>query len=125
VHDAVHAAEAETGLQFCVYLGPAPGNMRELAERLFAGAESEGQRPAVLIAVGTAERKVEILTAEWAQARVPDAACAEAIEMMRPSLVEGAYDAALVVAVGHLASVAGNGTPQAGGVELPDLFDDR
>ncbi|MCU1487577.1 MAG: hypothetical protein JWN67_4323 [Actinomycetia bacterium] len=124
VRDAVHAAEATTGLQFCVYLGPAPGGTRELAERLFAGAESEGQRPAVLIAVGTAERKVEILTADWAQARVSDAACAEAIEMMRASLVEGAYDAALVVAVGHLAAVAGNGTPQAGGVELPDLFDE-
>jgi hypothetical protein len=125
VRDAVHAAEATTGLQFCVYLGPAPGGTRELAERLFAGAESEGQRPAVLVAVGTAERKVEILTAEWAQARVPDAACAEAIDLMRAALVEGAYDDALVVAVGHLAAVAGSGTPQVGGVELPDLFDER
>ena len=44
---------------------------------------------------------------------------------MRPSLVEGAYDDALVTAVGHLASVAGTGTPQVGGVELPDLFEER
>jgi uncharacterized membrane protein YgcG len=125
VQDAVHAAEASTGLQFCVYLGPAPGGTRELAERLFAGAESEGQQPAVLVAVGTAERKVEILTAEWAQPRVPDEACAEAIDLMRPSLVDGAYDAALVAAIEHLAAAAGVGTPRVGGVELPDLFDER
>jgi uncharacterized membrane protein len=124
VHDAVHAAEAETGLQFCVYLGPAPGNTRELAERLFAGAEAEGQQPAVLIAVGTTEHQVEILTADWARTRVPDAACEEAIERMRPALRERAYDDALVAALGHLAAVAGNGTPAAGGVEFPDLFDE-
>jgi uncharacterized membrane protein len=125
VQDAVHAAEAETGLQFCVYLGPAPGNTRALAERLFAGAEAEGQQPAVLVAVGTTDRQVEILTAEWAQGRVSDAACEAAIELMRPHLQQQAYDDALVAAVGYLAGAAGQGTPTAGGVELPDLFDER
>jgi uncharacterized membrane protein YgcG len=125
VRDAVHEAEASTGLQFCVYLGPAPGGTRALAERLFAGAESEGQQPAVLLAVGTAERSIEILTADWARPRVSDEACAQAIEKMRPSLQAGAYDDALVLALGHLASVAGAGVPAAGGVELPDLFEER
>jgi uncharacterized membrane protein YgcG len=125
VRDAVHAAEATTGLQFCVFLGPAPGPTRELAERLFAGAESEGQQPAVLVAVATNQRQVEILTADWARARVPDAACHEAIERMRPALQTGDYDHALVAAVEHLAAVAGAGTPAEGGVELPDLFDER
>jgi uncharacterized membrane protein YgcG len=125
VRDAVHEAEASTGLQFCVYLGPAPGGTRELAERLFAGAESEGQRPAVLLAVGTTERTIEILTADWARERVPDDACADAIERMKPALQSGAYDDGLVTAVRHLASVAGTGTPAVGGVELPDLFDER
>jgi uncharacterized membrane protein YgcG len=125
VRDAVHAAEARTGLQFCVYLGPAPGGTRELAERLFAGAEHEGQQPAVLLAVGTAERRVEILTADWARDRLPDAECEAAIELMRPELVAGHYDHALVAAVEHLATVAGGGRPRVGGVELPDLFDER
>ena len=124
VRDAVHAAEASTGLQFCVFLGPAPGPARELAERLFAGAESEGQHPAVLVAVATNQRQVEILTAEWARARLPDAACEQAIERMLPSLREGAYDQALVDAVTHLAAAAGAGAPAPGGVELPDLFEE-
>jgi uncharacterized membrane protein YgcG len=125
VRDAVHAAEARTGLQFCVYLGPAPEGTRDLAERLFAGAENEGQQPAVLIAVGTAERRIEILTADWARERVPDAECEAAIERMRPALLDGSYDLALVAAVEHLADVAGTGAPKVGGVELPDLFDER
>lgn len=125
MRDAVHAAEATTGLQFCVYLGPTPGPTRELAERLFASAEAEGQHPAVLVAVGTNQHQVEILTAEWARERVPDEACADAIERMRPALRSGAYDQALVDALDHLAAVAGTGTPSPGGVELPDLFDER
>jgi hypothetical protein len=40
-------------------------------------------------------------------------------------LQAGAYDEGLVTAVRHLASVAGIGTASAGGVELPDLFEER
>jgi uncharacterized membrane protein YgcG len=120
----VHAAEAETGLQLGVYLGPAPGDARELAERLFATAAAEGQ-PAALIVVATTARRVEILTAEWARHRLPDEACEQAIALMRPALQTGAYDDALVVALAHLASVAGTGEPRPGSTDLPDLFDEE
>ena len=125
VRGAVEEAEASTGLQFCVYLGPATDDPRELAERLFLGAEHEGQHPAVLLAVCTTQHRVEILTADWVRERIPDASCDTAIELMRPALRSGAYDEALVTAIGHLASVAGTGDRRAGGVELPDFFDER
>jgi uncharacterized membrane protein YgcG len=124
VRDAVHAAEAETGLQFGVYLGPTPGDTRELAERLFATAAADGQ-PAALIVVATSARRVEILTADWARGRLPDEACEEAIALMRPSLQAGVYDDALVIALAHLARVAGTGAPGSGSAELPDLFDEE
>ena len=79
----------------------------------------------MLIAVGTVERRVEILTADWIRERIPDEACEAAIDAMRPDLVAGHYDSALVKAVEHLAHVAGAGRPKVGGVELPDLFDER
>lgn len=125
VAEAVDAAEELTGLQFCVYLGPAPGDTRALAERLFAGAEAKGQQPAVLVAVGTHEHRVEILTADWVRDRVPDAACADAIERMKPALRRRAYDHALADALTHLAAVAGPGRPPDGDVELPDVIDER
>lgn len=125
VRNAVHEAEASTGLQFCVFLGPATEDARELAVRLFLGAEHEGQHPAVLVAVCPTQHRVEILTAEWARTRVPDEACAEAIELMKPALRAGHYDDALVQALGYLAEVAGTGEKRAGGIELPDLFDER
>lgn len=125
VAEAVDAAEELTGLQFAVYLGAAPGDTKELAERLFVAAELKGQQPAVLVAVSTAEHRVEILTAEWAQTRVPDAACDATIEMMRPALKSSKYDEALVLGVRHLAEVAGPGVSAAGDVELPDFFDER
>jgi uncharacterized membrane protein YgcG len=96
---------------------------RELAERLFATAAADGQ-PAALVVVATTGRRVEILTADWARSRLPDAACEEAIELMRPALLAGSYDDALVIALGHLASVAGVGDARPGATDLPDLFDE-
>ena len=123
VQDAVHAAEAHTGLQFCVYLGPSEEEPRALAERLFETASQEGH-PAVLLLVSPNHRRVEILTADFAVERVPDAACEAAIELMRPLLRDGAYDEALVRALAHLSEVAGVGIEDAEG-ELPDFFDER
>lgn len=125
VRDAVHEAEASTGLQFCVYLGPAKEDAHALAERLFVAAEHEGQHPAVLLAVFPDQHQIEILTAEWVRDRVPDEACSSAIQQMTPALRSGRYDDALVTAIGQLARVAGAGAPRAGGVELPDFFDER
>jgi uncharacterized membrane protein len=118
VRAAVEQAEATTGLQFCVYLGKVAGETpRALAERLFTGAE-----PDVLIAVVPSAHQVEILTAPAAQARVPDDACAAAIERMRPALRRRKFDVALAEAVEHLAAVAGPG--ESSGSSLPDFFDE-
>jgi uncharacterized membrane protein YgcG len=116
----VHEAEAVTGLQFCVYLGPAQDDSQALAHRLFTTAEGE---PSVLVVVATDVRRVEILTAPLVRERIPDDECAEAIARMRPGLQDGRFDDALVAAVHHLAAVAGPGGPISAG-ELPDLFDE-
>ena len=50
VERAVHDAEARTGLQLCVYLGPAGEDARAHAERLFVDAGLH-TRPAVLVLV--------------------------------------------------------------------------
>jgi uncharacterized membrane protein YgcG len=118
VRDAVHEAEATTGLQLCVYLGAAIADPAEVAERLFAD-----RHPDVLLVVATDARRVEIRTTEGARVRVPDAACDEAIERMRPMLQAGAYDDALVVGLRHLAATAGTGDPAEGSTDLPDLFE--
>jgi uncharacterized membrane protein YgcG len=118
VRDAVHEAEAATGLQLCVYLGAAIADPAEVAERLFTD-----RHPDVLVVVATDARRVEIRTAERARARVPDAACDEAIERMRPMLQRGAYDEALVVGLRFLAATAGSGEPAEGSTDLPDLFE--
>jgi uncharacterized membrane protein YgcG len=115
----VQAAEQVTGLQFAVYLGPSPGEPRELAERLF-----EEAHPSVLVVVATTARRVEILTADAVRSRVTDEACAEAIELMRPFLAKRAWDRALVVCLERLVVVAGPGAPMPGAVELPDIFDE-
>jgi hypothetical protein len=44
---------------------------------------------------------------------------------MRPSLQAGSYDDALVMALAHLAEVAGTGEARPGSKELPDLFDEE
>jgi uncharacterized membrane protein YgcG len=118
VAEAVSRAERLTGLQFCVYLGKASEETpRQLAERLFTDA-----CPAVLLAVVPSAHRIEILTAEEVQARIPDTACADAIDLMRPALQRKRYDEALVLAVDHLASVAGAG--DAVGEQFPDIVDE-
>ena len=119
VHRAVDRAEAATGLQFCVYLGgTAEEDPRALAERLFGDTH-----PAVLVMVAPDARRVEILTDPTVRERIPDAACATAIERMRPALRHRRFDRALVDAITHLAAVAGPG-PETGR-ELPDVVDER
>ena len=120
VRKAVDTAEEVTGLQFAIYLGPTPGDPRELAERLFEGAGE----PSVLVVVATTAHRVEILTAESVRSRVTDEACAEAIELMRPFLAKRAWDRALIVCLEQLVAAAGPGAPTPGAVELPDLFDE-
>ena len=122
---AVDAAEEETGLQLCVYLGPAGDEEpRALAARLFDTAAERGH-PAALLLVAPDAKRVEILTAPWAQERLPDAACEAAIEVMRPTLRKGKLEDALVAGLRHLATVAGPGAADEGTGELPDVIDER
>jgi uncharacterized membrane protein YgcG len=119
VRQAVVRAENTTGLQFCVYLGgTGDEDPRALAERLFGDTH-----PAVLLVVAPDARRVEILTDPAARERIPDAACAAAIERMRPALRHRHFDRALVAAIDHLAEVAGPGADT--GRELPDVVDER
>ena len=58
---AVAQAESDTGLQLCVYLGPAEGDTRQHAEQLMAAATQAQSRPAVMLYVAPQARRVEIL----------------------------------------------------------------
>ena len=121
----VDAAEEETGLQLCVYLGPAGDEEpRALAARLFDTAAERGH-PAALLLVAPDARRVEILTAPWATTRLPDDACEAAIEVMRPKLRKGKLEDALIAGVRHLVAAAGPGRADRGTGELPDIIDER
>lgn len=110
---AVDAAEEATGLQFCVYLGPP----RDPAE-LFAQGH-----PEVLVMVVPEEHQVHIVTSPAAKQRVPDEACAAAIERMVDDFRRRRFDRGIVRGVEYLAEVAGPGAAGDGSVELPDVLD--
>jgi uncharacterized membrane protein YgcG len=117
---AVQDAEQRAGLQFCVYLGKASEDPRQHAESLFVAAGLH-ERPAVLILVAPDRHKVEIVTAPDARERIPDEACALAIEEMTPLLAEGRYDAALITGLRRLADEAGAATGTS--TDLPNILD--
>ncbi|PLS75329.1 MAG: hypothetical protein CYG61_07875, partial [Actinobacteria bacterium] len=121
VAEAVDAAEAITGLQFCVCLGPAEGDARAHAEALFVQAGLH-LRPAVLLLVAPEQRRVEVVTAPAVRGRVPDAACADAVADMTKHFAGGDLAGGIVAGVGRLAAVAGPGVAGAGDGELPDIM---
>jgi len=119
---AVAGAEARTGLQFCVYLGPAHEDTRAHAEGLFVDAGLHEQ-PAVLIHVAPDHRKVEILTAPAARERVPDDACKRAIDVMTQHFAQNRFLDGLIAGIEQLAETAGPGTPPAGSADLPNVVE--
>jgi uncharacterized membrane protein YgcG len=121
VEAAVHAAEEATGLQITVYLGPVEGDPRAHAEQLFL-AGGAATRPAILILVAPAARRVEVVTAPSVRRRVPDDACASAVDTMVEHFRDGDIDSGIVAGLEHLVRVAGPGAPGAGSVELPDVL---
>ncbi|MGD9798702.1 MAG: DUF5130 family protein [Acidimicrobiia bacterium] len=121
---AVDAAEERTGLQFVVYLGPAGPDAHDRAVALLDPGGT-GAHPDVVLLVAPEARAVEIVTAPAVVARIPDEACAAAIERMVPHLRRRRYSRAIATAVTHLAEVAGPGVAGPGAVELPDVVDDR
>lgn len=123
VDEAVRAAEEKTGLQFCVYLGTAPGDAREHAENLFVQAGLH-ERPAVLLLVAPDLRRVEVVTAEPVRDRLTDEACARAIDDMTPLFAEGRFVDGLVRGVAKLAEEAGPPSGGPVGPELPNIVSD-
>lgn len=121
IDEAVKAAEAATGLQFCVYLGPGHDDERAHAESLFVEAGLH-ERPAVLLLVAPDRHHVEIVTAEVIRQRLTDDACARAIEAMTPLFASGRYVDGLVLGLGRLAQEAGPGAPGAGATDLPNVL---
>ena len=119
VRRAVDAAEKQTGLQICVYLGPAAEDARADAERMFVEAGLH-TRPAVLVLVAPQVRRVEIVTAPEARERVSDEAAHEAVELMTKRFADGDLVRGLIAGVEHIAAAAGPG--QESGEELPDLL---
>jgi uncharacterized membrane protein YgcG len=119
VRRAVDAAEKQSGLQICVYLGPTGEDARAHAERMFVEAGLH-TRPAVLVLVAPEVRRVEILTAPEARERVSDEAASEAVDVMTDRFAHGDLVGGLIAGVGHIAAAAGPG--QESGEELPDLL---
>jgi uncharacterized membrane protein YgcG len=121
VEEAVRTAEASTGLQFCVYLGPTEENARSHAESMFVDAGLH-ERPAVLLLVAPPQRKVEIVTSPTASERLPDNICADAITVMTERFRKRSFAPGLVAGIEFLARAAGPGVSD--GPDLPDIVDD-
>jgi uncharacterized membrane protein YgcG len=115
----VHAAEARTGLQICVYLGPTDEDARAHAERLFVDAGLH-TRPAVLVLVAPEVRRVEVVTAPDVRQRVTDEDAQAAVDRMTEHFANGELVRGLIAGVDHIADAAGPG--EGSGEELPDLL---
>lgn len=121
VERAVHEAEETTGLQFCVYFGPADEDTRAQAEALFVDAGLD-TRPAVLVLVEPVRRRVEVVTAADARARVPDTASELAVTTMTRHFSRGDLAGGIVAGVDVLAAAAGPAAAAVGAEELPDVM---
>lgn len=122
VDDAVREAEAKTGLQFCVYLGPAGEDSRARAEQAFVQAGLH-ERPAVLVLVAPDVHRVEVVTAPHARERLTDDECKAAIAEMTPYFSRDDFVGGLVVGLGELAERTGPGTAPPGVPDLPNVVD--
>ncbi|HVF74893.1 MAG TPA: TPM domain-containing protein [Acidimicrobiales bacterium] len=123
VGEAVRAAEAATGIQFCVYLGPLRGDDAHAAAEAMFVERGLADRPGVLLLVAPKEHRVEIVTSPAAAERVPDEACRAAIDVMVEDFRRKRFDRGIVNGIEYLATVAGAGVAPEGAVDLPDVFE--
>jgi uncharacterized membrane protein YgcG len=121
IDEAVQEAEAVTGLQFCVYLGPVDEDSRAQAEKMFVDAGLV-QRPAVLVLVAPDQHKIEIVTAPDAKERLTDEECALALQEMTPYFVRNEFVEGLVVGLHELSERTGPGKGDPGATDLPNLL---
>lgn len=117
---AVRAAEEWTGLQFCVYLGPADDDARAEAHALMAEL-GLAEKPAVLLLVAPANRRLEIVTSPAAAERINDHETQLAAIAMSASFGVGDIAGGVSEGVRLLAQAAGRGDRS--GRDLPDLLD--
>jgi uncharacterized membrane protein YgcG len=122
LEQAVAQAELDTGLQLCVYLGPAQGHPREHAEQLMSAATTASTRPAVMLYVAPSERKVECVVAPGFTDRISDAAAQEAVDAMLPALAAGRTAEGLERGLQVLAQLAGPPRGDEPGDQLPDVL---
>lgn len=119
IERAVDLAERTSGLQFCVYVGPAEGDLRAAAETMLA--ERCGlDRPAVTVLVSPPRRQFEIVPSPVAAQRLPDHAAPLAAAAMTASFGVGDVAGGIAEGVRLLAQYAGRGAES--GPELPDLL---
>jgi uncharacterized membrane protein len=118
---AVSRAEDQTGLQLCVYLGPADGQTRQHAEQLLAAASARS-RPAVMLYVAPEARKVECVVAPGLTDRISDAAAQQAVDAMLRLLGAGELAGGLEVGLERLAAAAGPPRGDESPEELPDVL---
>ena len=114
-------AEEATGLQICVYIGPGEDDTRAHAEGLLVQAGLQ-TRPAILVLVEPVRRRVEVVTAPEARARVDDATSELAVATMTRQFARGDLAGGIVAAVDLLAAAAGSAPAPAGAEELPDVL---
>lgn len=119
---AVEHAEAWTGLEICVYLGPTDGDPRSRAEALLTEL-GLAARPSVLLLAAPDVRRIEIVTSEPAARRVSDHAARMALLAMSASLGVGDVAGGVTEAVRLIAQAAGRG--ERTGPDLPDVVDAR
>jgi len=121
IDEAVREAEAHTGLQFCVYLGPTAEDTRGHAEKMFVDAGMQ-ERPAVLVLVAPDQHSVEIVTAPDARERLTDDECAAALSEMTPYFARNEFVDGIVVGLRELAERTGKGDGGPPGTDLPNVL---
>jgi uncharacterized membrane protein YgcG len=118
----VDAAENVTGLQIAVWIGPADGDSRAAAEKVFVDAGLH-ERPGILILVAPSAQRVEVVTSTTAQVRVPDTAAAAAVEAMVAHFKAGKLLKGIDAGISRIVMAAGPGVAEEGQEELPDLLE--
>lgn len=103
---AVHAATAQSGMRFVVRFGAFGGEPATTAARWLASF-ARPEEEAVLVAIGPAERLVEVVTTAAARHRLSDQACALATLSMTTSFGVGDLVGGLVNGLRMLADTAG------------------
>jgi uncharacterized membrane protein len=114
---AVEAAEAWTGLEICVHLGPAE-DPATAARALLADLGMAGV-PSVLLLAAPESRRLEVVTSESGARRVPDHALRLAAVAMSASFGVGDVAGGITEAVRLISQAAGRG--ERTGPDLPDL----